>query len=143
MSLETELREVFDTFDEDKNGGLSLEELKLAISFCRECKGRPGYQNEALVVLLTMASKVENGGEVSFEDFIEINARLADLESGESDNTQIVLTELFQIYDTDNDGKISRNEILRIHKFLGVTNDLDTIVELNFEEFKVYILQNI
>lgn len=142
MSLETELREVFDTFDEDQNGSLSLHELKLAISFCRECKGRPDYQNEALVVLLTMASKVENGGEVSFGDFVEINARLADLESGESDHTQIVLTELFQIYDTDNDGKISQSEILRINKFLGVVCDLETSVELDFEEFKVYILKS-
>ena len=145
MSLETELKLVFDTFDEDSNGQLSLLELKKAIEFCRECKGREGFKNEALVVLLSMINKVDQGDSVSFEDFVKINTRLMDLENNNDNSEQIVIKELFDIYDKDGNGKISGKEISRIHNFLGVDNleEIDDDIELNFAEFSDYILANL
>ena len=134
---------MFKIFDEDGNGVLSLNELKKAINFCKECKGRPSFKDEALVILLILANMVETGRTVDFQQFLEINMRLIDLENGSVEDQEVMVSELFKIYDINGDGKITASEIIRIHDFLGISPDLDITAELSFEEFRNYVKQNI
>ncbi|CAG8774582.1 13599_t:CDS:2, partial [Dentiscutata erythropus] len=115
-----EIKEAFDLFDIDKDGALDPHELKVGF-------------NEKKAEALEIIHKYDknNEGVISFEDFNKVNE----------------IRKAFQLFDDDNTGKISLNNLKRIANELGENLDeeelqaminefdLDEDGEINEEEF--------
>ncbi|CAG8648270.1 5234_t:CDS:2, partial [Dentiscutata heterogama] len=120
-----EIKEAFDLFDIDKDGALDPHELKVAMRAL-------GF-NEKKAEVLEIIHKYDknNEGVISFEDFNKVNE----------------IRKAFQLFDDDNTGKISLNNLKRIANELGENLDeeelqaminefdLDEDGEINEEEF--------
>ena len=149
MSLELtreNLKELFRRFDIDNNGGLSLNELKNALCSYRYQMRANVNQTKPIILLLALADKVEYGGEASFEQFCDMTETLNELESLDS-TMDVMIRELFKIYDKDGDEKISGSEVSRIQSFLGMGGDClqldfdydENAQVLDIEKFREYI----
>ncbi|CAG8743944.1 12103_t:CDS:2, partial [Racocetra fulgida] len=107
-----EIKEAFDLFDIDKDGALDSHELKVAMRAL-------GF-NEKKAEVLEIIRKYDKNDEgvISFEDFDKVKE----------------IRKAFQLFDDDNTGKISLNNLKRIAKELGENLD-DEELQAMINEF--------
>ena len=105
-------RDAFKTFDLDEDGYLSLKEVSdLLMSL-----GMPVSEDELRE--MTNEVDIEGNGTVDFKEFIQLMARkLRDMDNEEE------YIEAFKIFDKDNSGKISLDEMKTI--LLKFTDDFN------------------
>lgn len=151
---EQELRRVFDTVDEDRNGRICLAELtrfmrKLNASDCTE---------QQIDALLRSADEDQNGF-VEFNEFIKLYASLHDStcdavddlsrDLAAKDEEEAGLRDAFGVFDKNKDGFISPDELQLVVQALSKGGnhkrdcsrmikavDRDGDGKVNFEEFK-------
>ncbi|MCO5556486.1 hypothetical protein L7F22_010035 [Adiantum nelumboides] len=151
------LRRVFDTFDENKDGLLSLEELKGSFQ-------KLGLESLNVHCLLhSIPVSNDQQGAVSHDDFvllyqgssckqdiINLNGNADSIECCQDDSEDDLLWEAFNVFDKDKDGFISPTELQSVLCNLGfeAAKELDACIEMirgydrdgnglvDFEEFK-------
>ena len=102
------MREAFELFDPNRTSSISYHELKVilrALSF--DIK-------KSEVVQLAREFDVDERGRINYEDYLEIMKR----KYGERDPIEEAL-KAFKLFDGDNRGKISLNDLRRVAKELG------------------------
>ncbi len=131
-----ELREAFNLFDIDGNGTIDPKELKAAMqSLGFEAKNHTVYQ--------MIADIDSNGnGDIDFEEFLD----LMTVKLGESD-TKEDIQKVFNLFDDDQTGFITIQNLKRVAKDLGETMsdaellemieraDSDRDGQIHFEDF--------
>ncbi|RIB05891.1 hypothetical protein C2G38_2218424 [Gigaspora rosea] len=131
-----EIKEAFDLFDIDKDGALDPHELKVAMRAL-------GFNEKKAEILEIIHNYDKNNeGVISFEDFNKVMSEKI-LNRSPLDE----IRKAFQLFDDDNTGKISLNNLKRIAMELGENLDeeelqaminefdLDEDGEINEEEF--------
>ncbi|KAG5877407.1 hypothetical protein JTB14_035645 [Gonioctena quinquepunctata] len=112
---------VFDKFDEDKSGEISVAELGIAMERLGENVTQKEIQN------MIKAADLDNNGAVDFEEFLLMILRRQN--SGVALPEDDEIFRIFKIFDTDGSGKITRTKLKRGMAALG--EDL-TEEEVNF-----------
>ncbi|XWS64696.1 hypothetical protein CRYUN_Cryun05aG0025500 [Craigia yunnanensis] len=131
-----EFQEAFCLFDKDGDGCITMEELAVAIKSLD--------QNPTEEVLQNMINEVDidGNGTIEFGEFLNLMARK--MKEAEAEDE---LKEAFRVFDKDQDGYISPNELRQVMIHIGekVTDeeleqmireaDLDGDGQVNYEEF--------
>lgn len=131
-----EIREAFDLFDDDKDGGINPDDLKVAMNSL-------GYEfNQQEIQRIIMEMDPENTGKINFQNFADlIHEKMANRD--QIDQIQMA----FEMLDDDKTGKITFTNLKRIAKQLGETitdqeihemineADTDNDGEISFSEF--------
>ncbi len=114
-----EIKEAFDLFDSERTGYIDPKELKEAMaSLGHEAKNQTIYQ---------MISNLELDGhtELDFKEFLDLmTARMSEKDSKED------IKKVFRLFDEDNTGYITTNNLKRIAKDLGENMDDTEIREM-------------
>ncbi|XP_006153194.2 centrin-4-like isoform X1 [Tupaia chinensis] len=103
-----EIKEAFDLFDIDGSGTIDVKELKIAMW----ALGFEPKKEEIKRMIAEMDS--EGTGTISFEDFFAIMS----IKMSEKDENEELL-KAFKLFDDDNTGGITLNNIKRVAKELG------------------------
>ncbi|XP_061341836.1 calmodulin-like protein 30 [Gastrolobium bilobum] len=103
---EDEMKWVFEKFDTNKDGNISLEEYKAAVRALDRGIG----DSEAVKAFKAMDSNGD--GLIEFKEFMEIF-------NGESRIKENEIKSAFQVFDLNGDGKISAEELSQVLKRLG------------------------
>ncbi|KAJ1419123.1 EF-Hand 1, calcium-binding site [Sesbania bispinosa] len=101
-----EMKWVFEKFDTNKDGKISLEEYKAAARSLNRGIG----DTEAIKAFKAMDS--DGDGFIDFKEFMEMF-------KGEGNIKEAEIKSAFQVFDLDGDGKISAEELSQILKRLG------------------------
>ncbi|MBA0708792.1 hypothetical protein Golax_023884 [Gossypium laxum] len=118
-----EFREVFCLIDKDSDGFISMEELASVIQTLDDASPIKEDQNMMMMMMvINKADDIERKGKIDFEDFVIIMARKM------QENVVDELKEAFKVFDRDQDGFISANEMIR-------EADLDGDGVVSFDEF--------
>ncbi|XP_003382642.1 PREDICTED: calmodulin-like [Amphimedon queenslandica] len=125
-----ELKKIFDKYDADKNGELTLEELFAAF----KSAGLP--MSKVQVANMLSAADTDGSGTLNYEEYLQYNAKEATKEN-------------FDKYDKNGDGVLGPEEVTLLAKDLGydrvtpkVIKDLINSVDkdgdgvINFQEFQ-------
>ncbi|CAG8461664.1 15132_t:CDS:2 [Funneliformis caledonium] len=111
-----EIKEVFDLFDNDKKGALCYQELKTAMKALGFDEKKP-----ELLKIIRQYDKSDEGL-ISYEDFFKFMAeRIVNRSPMEE------VHRAFQLFDDDNTGKISLQNLKRVAKELGENLDEDEL----------------
>ncbi|CAH8655664.1 unnamed protein product [Dicrocoelium dendriticum] len=104
-----ELREIFRIIDRDRGGTVSGQELgdliRLVSSNCSETKTK----------ILMRRADINGDGEIGFDEFVHLIT--AEPSSAELDSE--ATREAFEVFDTDNDGYITKTELGHVLKSIG------------------------
>ncbi|XP_019522533.1 PREDICTED: centrin-4-like [Hipposideros armiger] len=131
-----EIKEAFELFDVDGSGTINVKELKIAM---RALGFEP--KKEEIKKLIAAIDK-EGTGIISFEDFFAIMS----IKMSEKDEKEEIL-KAFKLFDDDDTGSITLNNIKKVAKELGenlTDDDLQEMLdeadrdrdgEINEEEF--------
>lgn len=103
-----DLEEVFRKFDSNGDGKISRSELSSVMS-ALECRA-----TEEEIDRMMKEADSNKDGFISFEEFVAANTKDVDNERVTRD-----LESAFKMYDLDNDGRISVDELYRVLKNLG------------------------
>lgn len=103
-----DLEEVFRKFDSNGDGKISRSELSSVMS-ALECRA-----TEEEIDRMMKEADSNNDGFISFEEFVAANTKDVD-----NDRVTRDLESAFKMYDLDNDGRISVDELYRVLKNLG------------------------
>lgn len=145
-----ELKNIFDHFDEDKDGKISREEMSRTLE-----KLGLSIPIEELAVMINSVD-INSDGFVDFSEFAsmyydllggKLPGRVGDSMSPEESD----LKEAFQVFDRDGDGFISPEELFSVLSSMGLLNgqtlrdcrkmitkvDADGNGRVDFEEFKI------
>ncbi|XP_016058726.1 PREDICTED: centrin-4 [Miniopterus natalensis] len=114
-----EIKEAFDLFDIDGSGTIDVKELKIAM---RALGFEP--KKEEVKKLIAEIDK-EGTGTISFEDFFAIMS----LKMSEKDEKEELL-KAFKLFDDDDTGSITLNNIKRVAKELGENLTDDELQEM-------------
>ncbi|KAI7749951.1 hypothetical protein M8C21_017169 [Ambrosia artemisiifolia] len=141
--MEEELEQVFNKFDVNRDGKISSSELGSIM-------GILGYQptEEELQVMITEVD-TDQDGFINLQDFIELNTKGID-----SDELLETLKDAFSVFDVDNNGLITEDELMHVLGSLGeectigecrkmiegVDRDGDGMI--CFDEFKVMMMND-
>lgn len=132
----TECKEVFDLFDKDKDGAITIKELGDVM--------RALGANPTQADLHEMINEVDtnSSGKIEFKEFLELFAKkLKDPDSEED------LIEAFKMFDKDNNGFISAAELRHVMTTLGeklTEEEADEMIkeadmnndgQINYQEF--------
>ncbi|KAI3861431.1 hypothetical protein MKW98_000383 [Papaver atlanticum] len=117
----SDLRDQFDAIDVDKNGSISLEEMRHALA-----KDLPWKMKEPRVVEILQAIDSNTDGLVDFQEFVAATLHVHQLEEHDSDKWQLRSRAAFEKFDMDRDGYITPDE-LKAHT--GLKGSIDPLLE--------------
>ncbi|KAL8143376.1 hypothetical protein V2J09_016408 [Rumex salicifolius] len=115
------LRDQFDAIDMDKNGVISLEEMRQALA-----KDLPWKMKDSRVLEIVQAIDSNTDGLVDFPEFVAATLHVHQLEENDSDRWQQLSLAAFEKFDVDKDGFITPEE-LRLHT--GLKGSVDPLLE--------------
>ncbi|XVE82484.1 hypothetical protein DITRI_Ditri16bG0008500 [Diplodiscus trichospermus] len=107
-----DLRDQFDAIDVDKNGSISLEEMRQALA-----KDLPWKLKESCVLEILQAIDSNTDGLVDFTEFVAAALHVNQMEEHDSDKWQLRSQAAFEKFDVDRDGFITPEE-LRLVSFI-------------------------
>ncbi|XVF62187.1 hypothetical protein PTKIN_Ptkin08bG0196900 [Pterospermum kingtungense] len=116
-----DLRDQFDAIDVDKNGSISLEEMRQALA-----KDFPWKLKESRVLEILQAIDSNTDGLVDFSEFVAAALHVNQMEEHDSDKWQMRSQAAFEKFDVDRDGFITPEE-LRMHT--GLRGSIDPLLE--------------
>ncbi|XP_010268687.1 PREDICTED: calcium-dependent protein kinase 18-like [Nelumbo nucifera] len=116
-----DLKDQFDAIDVDKNGSISLEEMRQALA-----KDLPWRLKEPRVVEILQAIDSNTDGLVDFSEFVAATLHVHQLEEHDSEKWQQRSLAAFEKFDVDRDGFITPEE-LRLHT--GLKGSIDPLLE--------------
>ncbi|KAH1082015.1 hypothetical protein J1N35_021776 [Gossypium stocksii] len=116
-----DLRDQFDAIDVDKNGSISLEEMRQALA-----KDLPWKMKEPRVLEILQAIDSNTDGLVDFKEFVAAALHVNQMEEHDSDKWQMLSQAAFEKFDVDRDGFITPEE-LRMHT--GLRGSIDPLLE--------------
>ncbi|KAK6258209.1 Protein kinase domain - like 10 [Theobroma cacao] len=116
-----DLRDQFDAIDVDKNGSISLEEMRQALA-----KDLPWKLKESRVLEILQAIDSNTDGLVDFTEFVAAALHVNQMEEHDSDKWQQRSQAAFEKFDVDRDGFITPEE-LRMHT--GLRGSIDPLLE--------------
>lgn len=137
-----DIKKVFQRFDKNKDGKISIDELKDVIGALS-----PNASQEETKSMMKEFD-LDGNGYIDLDEFVAL-FQLKQEDGGDNNNSEIRdLKEAFDLYDLDRNGRISANELHSVMKNLGekcsvqdckrmiskVDSDGDGCVD--FEEFK-------
>ncbi|MQM15620.1 hypothetical protein Taro_048568 [Colocasia esculenta] len=132
-----DLRDQFDAIDVDKNGSISLEEMRHALA-----KDVPWRVKEPRVLEILQAIDSNTDGLVDFDEFVAATMRVHQLVEHDSEKWQSRSQSAFEKFDVDRDGFITADE-LRMHVGLRgsiepllVEADIDKDGKISLSEFR-------
>ncbi|KAK1326642.1 Calcium-dependent protein kinase 28 [Acorus calamus] len=115
------LKDQFDAIDVDKNGVISLEEMRHALE-----KDLPWRLKESRVVEILQAIDSNTDGLVDFSEFVAATLHVHQLEEHDSEKWLLRSQAAFEKFDVDRDGYITPEE-LRLHT--GLKGSIDPLLE--------------
>ncbi|CAN7078528.1 unnamed protein product [Brassica oleracea var. botrytis] len=123
----SDLRDQFDAIDVDKNGVISLEEMRQAI-FCLQAlaKDLPWKLKDSRVAEILQAIDSNTDGLVDFTEFVAAALHVHQLEEHDSEKWQLRSRAAFEKFDIDKDGYITPEE-LRMHT--GLRGSIDPLLD--------------
>ncbi|XP_031387967.1 calcium-dependent protein kinase 16-like isoform X3 [Punica granatum] len=116
-----DLKDQFDAIDVDKNGYISLEEMKQALA-----KDLPWKLKESRVLEILQAIDTNTDGSVDFHEFVAATLHVHQLEEHNSEKWFQRSQVAFEKFDIDKDGFITPEE-LRMHT--GLRGSIDPLLE--------------
>ncbi|KAL5706519.1 non-specific serine/threonine protein kinase [Ranunculus cassubicifolius] len=116
-----DLRDQFDAIDVDKNGAISLEEMRQALE-----KDLPWKMKGPRVLEILEAIDVNTDGFVDFPEFVAATLHVHQLEEHDSEKWQQRSQAAFEKFDVDKDGFITPDE-LKMHT--GLKGSIDPLLE--------------
>ncbi|GMI94032.1 calcium-dependent protein kinase 16 [Hibiscus trionum] len=132
-----DLRDQFDAIDVDKNGAISLEEMRQALA-----KDIPWKMKDSRVLEILQAMDSNTDGLVDFTEFVAATLHVNQMEEHDSEKWQMRSQAAFEKFDVDRNGFITAEE-LRMHTGLrGSINplleeaDIDKDGKVSLEEFR-------
>ncbi|KAL3687151.1 hypothetical protein R1sor_013460 [Riccia sorocarpa] len=127
-TLDTEeiaaLRDQFNAIDMDKNGTITLEEIKQALA-----KDMPWRLKETRVVEILKAMDSNRDGMVDFDEFVAATLHVHQLEESDSEKWQRRSRAAFEKFDFDKDGYITAEELKIVLQATGTKGNMDTLLE--------------
>ncbi|KAM7529621.1 hypothetical protein LguiB_033031 [Lonicera macranthoides] len=117
----SDLRDQFHAIDVDKNGAISLEEMRQALA-----KDLPWQLKESRVLEILQAIDSNTDGLVDFPEFVAATLHVHQLEEHNMEKWQQVSQAAFEKFDVDRDGYITPEE-LRMHT--GLRGSIDPLLE--------------
>ncbi|ERN13524.1 calcium-dependent protein kinase 28 isoform X1 [Amborella trichopoda] len=132
-----DIRDQFDAIDMDRNGSISLEEMRQALA-----KDLPFRSREPRVLDILQAIDSNTDGLVDFSEFVAATLHVRQLEEHDSEKWQQRSQAAFEKFDVDKDGYITPEE-LQMHSGLrGSINpfleeaDIDKDGKISLAEFR-------
>lgn len=116
-----DLRDQFDAIDVDKNGAISLEEMRQALA-----KDLPWRMKDARALEILQAIDSNTDGLVDFSEFVAAALHVHQLEEHDSERWDRRSKAAFDKFDVDGDGYITPEE-LRMHT--GLKGSIDPLLE--------------
>ncbi|ONK80164.1 uncharacterized protein A4U43_C01F14570 [Asparagus officinalis] len=116
-----DLRDQFDAIDVDKNGSISLEEMRQALA-----KDVPWRMREPRVIDIIQAIDSNTDGLVDFSEFVAATLHVRQLEEHDNEKWNSRSQAAFDKFDMDRDGYITPEE-LRMHT--GLKGSIDPLLE--------------
>ncbi|CAG7900716.1 unnamed protein product [Brassica rapa] len=116
-----DLRDQFGAMDADKNGAISLDEMRQALA-----KDHPWKLKDARVAEILQAIDSNTDGFVDFEEFVAAALHVNQLEEHDSEKWQQRSRAAFEKFDIDGDGFITAEE-LRMHT--GLKGSIEPLLE--------------
>ncbi|OAY57544.1 calcium-dependent protein kinase 28 [Manihot esculenta] len=116
-----DLRDQFDAIDVDKNGSISLEEMRQALA-----KDLPWKMKDSRVLEILQAIDSNTDGLVDFSEFVAAALHVHQLEEHNSEKWHLRSQTAFEKFDIDKDGYITPEE-LRMHT--GLKGSIDPLLE--------------
>lgn len=116
-----DLKDQFDAIDVDKNGSISLEEMRQALA-----KDLPWKLKEPRVLEILQAIDSNTDGLVDFHEFVAATVHVNQLEEHNSEKWLRRSQSAFEKFDLDGDGYITPEE-LRMHT--GLRGSIDPLLE--------------
>ncbi|KAM7520088.1 hypothetical protein LguiB_019050 [Lonicera macranthoides] len=117
----SDLKDQFHAIDVDKNGAISLEEMREALA-----KDVPWKLKESRVLEILEAIDSNTDGLVDFHEFVAATLHVHQLEEHNSEKWQQVSQAAFEKFDVDRDGYITPEE-LKMHT--GLRGSIDPLLE--------------
>lgn len=117
----TNLRDQFNAIDVDKNGTISLEEIRQALS-----KDKPWSLQESKVLEILHAMDTNRDGLVDFEEFVTATLHVHQLEELNTTKWQQQCLAAFEKLDVDKDGYITPEE-LRL--YTGIHGSINSLLD--------------
>ncbi|CAJ1942365.1 unnamed protein product [Sphenostylis stenocarpa] len=114
-----DLKDQFDAIDEDKNGSISLEEMRQALA-----KDLPWKLKESRVLEILQAIDSNTDGLVDFSEFVAATLHVRQLEEN-SDKWQQRSQAAFEKFDLDKNGYITPEEL----RMVGLRGSIDPLLE--------------
>jgi calmodulin len=103
-----EFREAFETFDKDQDGALTVDELA---DLMKSLNNPPTEQE---IINMKAEVDVDQSGNIDFKEYITLIARkMRDTDMEEE------MVEAFKVFDSNNDGLISKDELKFVMQVLG------------------------
>ncbi|KAJ0966954.1 hypothetical protein J5N97_023871 [Dioscorea zingiberensis] len=131
------LRDQFNAIDVDRNGSISLEEMRHALA-----KDIPWKVKEPLILEILQAIDSNTDGLVDFHEFVAATVQVHQLEEQDTAKWNLRCQAAFQKFDVDNDGYITPEE-LRMHTGLRGSilplleeADIDKDGKISLSEFR-------
>lgn len=116
-----DLRDQFDAIDVDKNGSISLEEMRQALA-----KDIPWRMREPRVQEIIKAIDSNTDGLVDFSEFVAATLHVRQLQEHNNEKWNLRSQAAFEKFDVDRDGYITPDE-LRMHT--GLKGSIDPLLE--------------
>ena len=107
------LKELFYQCDSDGDGGINIIELDITLQYLHQSLSTKQLK------MLFIDVDLDNNGKISFSEFCILMGVDSESEREVADHGNVV-EKSFEIFDTDNDGIISLDELNQMMKFLGL-----------------------
>eukprot|EP00249_Psilotum_nudum_P022485 c28533_g1_i4 orf=1359-2336(+) len=115
------LRDQFNAIDIDKNGTISLEEMRQALA-----KDRPWNLKESRVVEILLAIDTNRDGLVDFDEFVAATMHVHQLEEMDTQKWQTRSLAAFEKFDFDKDGYITTEEL---RMYTGIKGSIEQLMD--------------